>query len=189
MDQNWKKKINQFNLDPTLKWELAEITQLDNSKIYFNLLSNEDKHKSGLILLNDLRWTISKNKSIKNKFKIGDIIFVKKNKNLWSLKQYPKVNGGIVVIDPYNGDVKALVGGFDFKSSEFNRVTQAKRQPGSAFKPIVYAAILKMVLRQTQLYLMHHLLKVKGLDLRIGKPENYGKVLWAFNFEKRNRVL
>ena len=75
-----EKKIDQFNLDPTLKWELAEITQLDNSKIYFNLLSNEDKHKSGLILLNDLRWTISKNKSIKNKFKIGDIIFVKKTK-------------------------------------------------------------------------------------------------------------
>ena len=46
------------------------------------------------------------------------------------LKQYPKVNGGIVAIDPFTGDVKALVGGFNFKSSEFNRVTQAKRQPG-----------------------------------------------------------
>ena len=47
------------------------------------------------------------------------------------------------MIDPYTGDVKALVGGFNFKSSEFNRVTQAKRQPGSAFKPIVYAAALR----------------------------------------------
>ena len=61
----------------------------------------------------------------------------KKEKNKWLLKQYPKVNGGIVVIDPFTGKVKALVGGFNFKSSEFNRVTQAKRQPGSAFKPIV----------------------------------------------------
>ena len=62
--------------------------------------------------------------------------FCKKENNIWDLKQYPKVNGGIVVIDPFTGDVKALVGGFNFKSSEFNRVTQAKRQPGSAFKPI-----------------------------------------------------
>ena len=46
-------------------------------------------------------------------------------------------------MNPFTGDVKALVGGFNFKSSEFNRVTQAKRQPGSAFKPIVYAAALE----------------------------------------------
>ena len=46
--------------------------------------------------------------------------------NSWKIKQYPKVNGGIIVLDPYTGDVKALVGGFNFKSSEFNRVTQAK---------------------------------------------------------------
>ena len=179
MDQNWKKKIDQFNLDPTLKWELAEITQLDNSKIYFNLLSNEDKHKSGLILLNDLRWTISKNKSIKNKFKIGDIIFVKKNKNLWSLKQYPKVNGGIVPIDPYNGDVKALVGGFDFKSSEFNRVTQAKRQPGSAFKPIVYAAALENGFAPNSIILDAPFVESQGVGLKNWKPENYGKKFYG----------
>ena len=45
----------------------------------------------------------------------GDLIYVKKNKNSWSLKQYPEVNGGIVAIDPFTGDVKALVGGFNFK--------------------------------------------------------------------------
>ena len=68
---------------------------------------------------------------------------LKKEKNFWFLKQYPKVNGGIVILDPFNGNVLALVGGFNFKTSEFNRVTQAKRQPGSAFKPIVYAAALR----------------------------------------------
>ena len=66
-----------------------------------------------------------------------------KTEKIHYLKQYPKVNGGIIVIDPFTGDIKALVGGFNFKSSEFNRVTQAKRQPGSAFKPIVYAAALE----------------------------------------------
>ena len=59
------------------------------------------------------------------------------------LKQYPKVNGGIVALNPFTGEVKALVGGFSYVSSEFNRVTQAKRQPGSAFKPFVYAAAIE----------------------------------------------
>ena len=48
----------------------------------------------------------------------------------------PKINGGIVVMDPYTGRVLALSGGFSFKNSEFNRATQALRQPGSAFKPL-----------------------------------------------------
>ena len=66
---------------------------------------------------------------------------IKKNK--WSLKQLPKINGAIVVMDPYTGRVLAMAGGFSFKLSEFNRATQAQRQPGSAFKPIVYAAALE----------------------------------------------
>ena len=69
----------------------------------------------------------SKKKTITEIHKIGDILFVKKENNLWYLKQYPKVNGAIVVIDPFTEHVLALVGGFNFKTSEFNRVTQAKR--------------------------------------------------------------
>ena len=67
---------------------------------------------------------------------------MKRYKTFWKLKQYPNVNGGIIVLDPFTGDVR-LVEDLIFKSSEFNRVTQAKRQPGSAFKPIVYAAALE----------------------------------------------
>ena len=67
------------------------------------------------------------------------------------LNNIPKVNGGIVVIDPFTGEVKALVGGFSYASSEFNRVTQAKRQPGSAFKPFVSMQLQsKMVYLQIQ---------------------------------------
>ena len=84
----------------------------------------------GNLLLKNIKWTIPKNKLIKDVFKIGDIVFVKKSKNSWLLKQYPKVNGGIIILEPFTGDILALVGGFNFKKSEFNRVTQAKRQPG-----------------------------------------------------------
>ena len=60
----------------------------------------------------------------------------------WSLRQVPEVNGGIVAMDPHTGRVLALVGGWSFAASQFNRATQARRQPGSAFKPFVYAAAL-----------------------------------------------
>ena len=60
-------------------------------------------------------------------------------KNIFLLKQIPEVNGSIVVMDPYTGRVLAMSGGFSFLQSEFNRATQALRQPGSAFKPFIYA--------------------------------------------------
>ena len=145
-DQNWKKKIESFKIDPTLNWKKAEILKIDEFGLSFETLKN----LKGQISLKELKWAIPNKKKIFERFNIGDVIFVKKTNNVWHLKQYPKVNGGIVVIDPYTGDVKALVGGFNFKSSEFNRVTQAKRQPGSAFKPIVYAAALEMVTHLTQ---------------------------------------
>ena len=66
-----------------------------------------------------------------------------KKTNLWSLEQIPKANGAVVVMNPWSGRVLALSGGFDFNLNQFNRVTQAERQPGSAFKPFVYAAALE----------------------------------------------
>ena len=142
-NKKWESKINQYKLDPTLNWKFAEIISLNEDQINFKIIDQKKKIKEGSLNFKQIKWTIPKKKSIKDVFKIGDILFVKKENNLWSLKQYPKVNGGIVIIDPFTGDVLALVGGFNFKTSEFNRVTQAKRQPGSAFKPIVYAAALE----------------------------------------------
>ncbi|MBX3634978.1 MAG: penicillin-binding protein 1A [Rubrivivax sp.] len=61
----------------------------------------------------------------------------------WTLTQVPEVQGAIVAMDPRNGEIRALVGGFDFGKNKFNRVTQAWRQPGSAFKPFIYSAALE----------------------------------------------
>jgi len=95
----------------------------------------------------DGRWTKIKNPN--EAISVGDLIIVKvlgrKQGGLgWSLslEQEPEVEGALVSLAPENGQVKAMVGGYDFKKSQFNRSVQAIRQPGSAFKPIIYAAAI-----------------------------------------------
>ena len=172
---NWKKKIDNLKIDPTLNWEQAEVLEINKIGISFKTL----KGIKGLIAINKIKWAIPNKKTIFDKFNIGDIIFVKQENNIWDLKQYPKVNGGIVAIDPHTGDIKALVGGFNFKSSEFNRVTQAKRQPGSAFKPIVYAAALESGYSPNSIVLDAPFVESQGVGLKNWKPENYGKKFYG----------
>ncbi len=178
-NKNWVNTIKKFKLDPTLDWHFAEIISLDDNNVKFTLLNEEKKRIKGSLYLKDIKWTIPKKKSIKDIHKIGDIIFVKKEKNSWLIKQYPKVNGGIVILDPFTGDVLALAGGFNFKTSEFNRVTQAKRQPGSAFKPIVYAAALEKGFAPNSIILDAPFVESQGVGLKNWKPENYGKKFYG----------
>ena len=174
-NKNWKNRVDNIKLDKTLKWEIAEITKKDNNFLEIKILKRNLK---GKIFLKDLTWIRKKN--TKNLFEIGDLIFVKKKSNsIWNLKQLPKVNGGIVVMDPFNGKVKALVGGYSFVSSEFNRVTQAKRQPGSAFKPIVYAAALENGFLPNSLILDAPFVSAQGEGLKKWKPQNYGKKFYG----------
>jgi penicillin-binding protein 1A len=74
--------------------------------------------------------------------KRGDIVRVMKEGDRWHLTQVPQVQGALVAIDPRDGAIRALVGGYDFFEGKFNRVLQARRQPGSAFKPFLYSAAL-----------------------------------------------
>ncbi len=83
-------------------------------------------------------------KSVSDVVKIGDVVrVVMAADGNWSLAQIPVVEGALVAPDPNNGAIRALVGGFDFNRSKFNRVTQAQRQPGSSFKPFIYSAALE----------------------------------------------
>ena len=173
-DVKWKKKLTSTKIDKTLNWILAEVIEIDNSKLHIEIL---EKKVKGYIFADDIGWAIKKN--IFDNFKVGDIIFVKKNKDNWNLKQYPKVNGAIVVLDPYDGKVKALVGGFSYVSSEFNRATQAKRQPGSAFKPFVYAAALENGYLPNSIVLDAPFIIEQGVGLKNWKPENYGKKFYG----------
>ncbi len=76
-------------------------------------------------------------------FALGDVVRVStEDSKQWSLAQIPNVSGALVSVDPHNGGILALVGGFDYYYSKFNRAIQARRQPGSSFKPFIYSAAL-----------------------------------------------
>ncbi len=171
--KNWKKNLKDLNLEKSLGWELAVVTRIDK----FETVIKTQNDDNGTINFNDIDWT---RKEFKKLFKIGDIIYVKKlSDGNYSLKQLPRANGGIVVMDPYSGRVLALSGGFSFKQSEFNRASQAKRQPGSAFKPFIYALALENNFLPTTLVLDAPIVLDQGNDLKMWKPENYGKKFYG----------
>jgi len=172
---NWNNEedLNDFRLEKSIKWKLAIVKKIN--KFLINI-ETEDNLK-GIIKYENISWT---KKEFDNLVEIGDVIYVKNiNKNFYDLKQLPTINGGIVVMDPFTGRVVALSGGFSFKKSEFNRATQASRQPGSAFKPFIYALALENNYTPSTLILDAPLVLEQGSDLKMWKPENYGKKFYG----------
>ena len=173
-DENWVKKIDKkYLLEKSINWKLAIVKKVKKFEATIETLDR----LNGLIKYKDIAWT---KKEFENLLRVGDIIYVKNLKdNIFELQQLPKINGGIVVMDPYTGRVLALSGGFSFKNSEFNRASQALRQPGSAFKPFVYALALENKYTPSSLVLDAPLVLDQGIDLKKWKPENYGKKFYG----------
>lgn len=167
----WRGPISSMAVNDNWAEELASVekTLLDNKRISADLdpwkpaLVLEAKGKSakigfkdgsnGSIALDDLKWARSYKSvdavgpeiaAVSDVLKRGDVIYVDalQKDGAYALRQPPAVNGAFVAIDPHTGRVLAMVGGFSFQMSEFNRAIQAKRQPGSTFKPFVYATAL-----------------------------------------------
>ena len=111
---------------------------------------------------------------------VGDVIWVapKDAGNLagtWSLMQLPEVGGGLVAMDPHTGRVLAVAGGFSFQISQFDRATQARRQPGSSFKPLVYSAALDNGYKPSSIILDAPIEIEQGPGQDIWRPENYNR--------------
>jgi len=142
------------------QWEQAIVLELKNNKAIIGLKSGHE----GSIPLAEMLWarhfvpapatapdtddpTINLGPPIQHPqdvLKVGDIVMVEKVKgDTYGLQQIPGVNGALVAMDPHTGRVFAVSGGFSFESSQYNRATQAPRQPGSAIKPFVYLAAME----------------------------------------------
>ena len=173
LNDKWKKSLEKFKLENSIGWNVAIVKRIDKFEA---VIETTDNH-SGIIKYENINWT---RKKFSQLFKAGDIIYVKKiNEGNYSLQQLPQANGGIVVMDPYSGRVLSMSGGFSFKKSEFNRATQALRQPGSAFKPFVYALALENNFTPSTLILDAPIVLDQGSDLKMWKPENYGKKFYG----------
>tara|TARA_B100000035_G_scaffold228651_1_gene196937 strand:+ start:345 stop:2684 length:2340 start_codon:yes stop_codon:yes gene_type:complete len=172
--KNWLDKIEKkFRLENSIGWEIAIVKKVNQ----FNAIIETEKNLDGVIKYKDISWT---KKDFKDLLKKGDVIYVRKiSENFFSLEQLPKINGGAIVMDPFTGRILAIGGGFSFKNSEFNRATQALRQPGSAFKPFVYALALENQYTPSSLVLDAPLVLDQGIDLKKWKPENYGKKFYG----------
>jgi penicillin-binding protein 1A len=134
---------------------------------------------SGFLDADGIAWTGRKDPAAL--LRPGDLVRVRvlsskiDDHAVFALEQEPKVEGALVALDPRTGAVRALVGGLDFRRSEFDRSLQARRQAGSSFKPFVYAAALRAGLTPSDRVLDAPTVFVEPGTLSVYQPENYGK--------------
>jgi len=166
---DWKTRLAEFESPADIApWRTALVRSVDKTgaKLSFAdetaLTSENTEDQTGMIVFDGLDWAAKvlpndkkdkAPKAVSDVLKAGDIILVeavsgdkgqtKDGVQIYALRQVPLVNGGLIAMDPHTGRVLALVGGYSFNQSQYNRATQAQRQPGSAFKPFVYAAALE----------------------------------------------
>src|SRR5216683_3343886 len=154
----------------------------------------------GILPLEGVKWAKSGGKAIGKVSQVvnpGDVVYVEsaKTDGQFSLHQIPEVSGAMVVEDPWTGRVLAMVGGFSYDQSQFNRATQALRQPGSSFKPLVYATAIDNGYTPSTIVLDAPI----EIDTGQGgggvwKPENYGGKFYGpstlrFGLEQSRNVM
>lgn len=132
----------------------------------------------GRLLDADAQWAASNSRGSNREraLKAGSIIYVQRigNTERYNLRQVPQVQGALVALDPHTGRVLAMIGGYNLSEQGYNRATQARRQPGSSFKPIVYAAALDFGLTPSTL-VDDGPLAIEAGDGSVWSPENYSK--------------
>lgn len=164
------------------EWLLACVLDLQKDKAVIGL----EDGSIGSLRLEDLKWArkhINENAMgpvithPNGIFKVGDVILVEKeieeSQKRYALCQVPEASGALVVMDPQSGHVLAMQGGFSFSMSQFNRASQAKRQPGSSFKPFVYLAALEKGLTPSSILRDEPFEINLGYGLGVWRPQNY----------------
>ena len=183
-DSNWHqlvlekfKKPSIFRLGRVKKVSSKTISIENNNQEIFSINLDDNTWLRKYINNNYVGKKISNFNDI---LKINDVIlFSIDNNENYIIEQTPKINGAVIVMEPYTGRVLAMTGGFDFRLSSFNRAVQAKRQPGSAFKPFVYLAALENGFQPNTMILDAPFVIDQGEKLGKWKPENYGKKFYG----------
>ncbi len=183
LDQSWGIRLRDAELPKGLheKWQRAVVLSVGGQSAAIGFVGG----KRGTIPYAEMRWARPhlpgqeigpSPKTPSEALKPGDVVAVEAvnpDAGLYALRQIPEVDGALVAMDPHTGRVLAMVGGFSHERSEFNRASQALRQPGSAFKPFVYLTALENCYKPTDLILdAPFVLEVPSQAK--WKPQNYG---------------
>ena len=173
-------------------WRLGVVLEAQKAKAIIGLRPQRQQDQTLVkdreaveVPLEELKWarTLDKKaepKAVSDLLQPGDVVYVapKDANNItgtWSLMQIPEIGGGLVAMDPHTGRVLAVAGGFSFAMSQFDRAIQAKRQPGSSFKPFVYATAIDNGYKPTSIIVDAPIEIDQGAGQEIWKPENYEK--------------
>ena len=204
---DWGKTLAEVkSLDDVAPWRLAVVLEAGDRSAKIGLQPGREPGGSiskardtGTLPLDTVKWAKIKGRAprkVSDLLHDGDVVYVEpdNNKDVYRLRQIPEVSGAMVVEDPWTGRVLAMVGGFSYDQSQFNRATQALRQPGSAFKPIVYAAALDNGYTPSTLVLDAPIEIDQGPGLGVWKPENYeqnfyGPSTLRFGIEHSRNVM
>jgi penicillin-binding protein 1A len=164
-----------------MPWRVAVVLDVNDQQIRIGIQPRklpggqiERERVTGTITAANASWT---RRRLSQFLKPGDIVYAEPmaqaGAGQYRLRQFPEISGAIVVLDPHTGRILAMVGGFSFDHSEFNRATQALRQPGSSFKPFVYATALDNGYTPSSIIIDEPIEIDQGGTLGIWKPENY----------------
>ncbi|MBT6330563.1 MAG: penicillin-binding protein, partial [Kordiimonadaceae bacterium] len=215
--ESWKEDFLKINTTLGIDaWQHAVVIEVQDELAIIasrDALNKSDTFESlpvETITLEEVKWARpwaagerlgSQVKSMADVLTQGDIIAVEKitteEASLgtpYGLRQIPAVNGSIVALDPHTGRVLAMVGGYDFTRSEYNRASQAKRQPGSAFKPFVYSVALENGFTPSSLVLDAPFVLDQGFGMGKWKPRNssskfYGPSTLRLGIEKSRNLM
>ena len=149
------------------EWRAAAVESVSGNTVRVRTARDD---QTGTLITADAAWA-NANRQLRR----GDLIFVEPRNGQFALKQIPNVNGALVAIEPQSGRVLAMVGGYSFALSSFNRATQAQRQPGSSFKPFVYAAALEGDFTPASIVVDGPISFAGGPGGRRWTPENYSR--------------
>ena len=203
IDKNYKQNLKDVKLSAgaDASWQKAVVMKVTKDKAEIET----DGENKGYILLASSKWARHAEKgknmgpvpsSMEQILNKGDVIYVSKKTddktkedNIYELQQIPEVEGGMAVMDPHTGKVLALVGGFSFAKSQFNRATQAYRQTGSSFKPFVYLTALELGYSPTDLILDAPFVLDQGVGMPKWKPVNFSKKFYGLMTLRRGVEL
>ncbi len=210
---DWGSRLAEVEmLNDVAPWRLAVVLEVEDKRAVLGLRPEklpsgvlDTNRESAEVPLEGLKWAREKTgrnavgpeiKSADQVLSQGDVVYIGPSVDgkIWELMQNPEVDGAIVVMDPHTGRVHALVGGFSYAESEFNRATQAKRQPGSAFKPFIYAAALDNGYTPSSVVMDAPIEIDQGGGLGIWRPQNYGREFYGpstlrLGIEKSRNVM